>query len=124
MTKKLARQLIEDYVKGWEQADSSRILKPLSDNCLIIESHGPTYNGLEQVKHWVKEWHQEGRVDKWEINSFCFVKNTAFFEWSFTCTTKGGTDSIEGASVVKFKGSKISGIHEYRMTEEAFDYYK
>jgi len=123
MNEKLARQLVNDYVEGWENNDSSRILSPLGGDCFITESHGPTYRGLEQVKKWIDEWYRTGRVNKWNIDSFFFAKDTVFFEWSFTCTIDNKTSSIDGASVVQFKNSKIYHIHEYRMTKPAFDYF-
>ncbi|HSX43967.1 MAG TPA: nuclear transport factor 2 family protein [Candidatus Saccharimonadales bacterium] len=123
MTEKLARQLIDSYVEGWVNNHSSRILGSLSDDCFITESHGPTYRGLEEVKRWIKEWHHTGVVDKWEIDSFFFAKDTAFFEWSFACTIGGKTASIDGASVVQFEDDKIYHIHEYRMTMPEFRAY-
>ncbi len=123
MTEKLARKLIDDYVQGWESGDGARILGCLDKQCFITESHGPTYRGPWQVKRWINEWYKTGKVDKWTIDSFFWTKDIAFFEWSFTCTIKGQTDSIDGASVVQFKGHKILHIHEYRMTQPAFDYF-
>lgn len=52
-----------------------------------------------------------------------FAKDTVFFEWVFTYTIDGRTDSIDGASVVQFDNGKIHHIHEYRMTKPAFDYF-
>jgi len=40
MNEKLARELVNDYVQGWENGDDTRILSPLSDDCIIVESHG------------------------------------------------------------------------------------
>lgn len=124
MDNERARDLVDDYVEGWVNADITRILNPLSDDCNIVESHGPTYYGKEQVKRWADEWYESGKVDKWTIDSFFFTHDTAFFEWSFTCTIDRKTNSIDGASVVQFKGNKIYHIHEYRMAKSAFDYFK
>jgi hypothetical protein len=123
MKEQLARQLVNDYVEGWVGSEITRILSPLSDKCYITESHGPTYHGLKEVERWANEWFKTGKVDKWTTDSFFYTENTAFFEWSFTCTVDGKTDSIDGASVVQFKGDKIYHIHEYRMTKPAFDYF-
>lgn len=123
MDDKTARKLVDDYVEGWVNGDIARILKSLSKDCFIIESHGPTYHGTEEVKKWTDEWYSDGKVDKWDINAFFFANDTAFFEWSFTCTINSKTDSIDGASIVKFTEDKIHHIHEYRMTKPAFDYF-
>ena len=124
MNEKFARELVDNYVLGWESGNEARILSPLSDDCIIVESHGPTYHGTDEARKWIKEWYQNGQVDKWTIDSFFFAHDTAFFEWSFTYTIDGKKDSIDGASVVQFKGNKIYHIHEYRMTKPAFDYFK
>ena len=124
MDNELARQLVDDYIEGWVQSDASRILASLTDDCSVVESHGPTYYGTEQIKKWIDEWYQTGKVDKWNIDSFFFDQDTAFFEWSFTCTINGKTDSIDGASIVQFKNDKIHHVHEYRMTKPAFDYFE
>jgi ketosteroid isomerase-like protein len=123
MNESIARKLVEDYVQGWQINDASRILSSLSDECFITESHGPTYHGPQQVKKWIEEWHKTGKVDKWTIDAFFFANDTAFFEWAFTCTIDGKTDSIDGASLVQIKNDKIYHIHEYRMTKSAFDYF-
>lgn len=123
MTETLARQLVDSYVQGWVNRDASKILNPLLKDCLITESHGPIYHGPAEVKRWIEEWYQTGKVNKWEIDLFFFTKDTAFFEWSFTYIINGQTGSIDGASVVQFKQDKIYHIREYRMTKPAFDYF-
>lgn len=124
MTGKLARQLVDDYIGGWVDSNSTKILSTLASDCIVIESHGPTYNGSKQIKEWINEWYLTGTVDRWDINSFFITKDTAFFEWSFTCSIDGKTSSIDGASIVQFKKEKIVHIHEYRMTKPAFDYFE
>ncbi len=124
MTEKQARKLVEDYNSGWVDGDGSKILSTLSADCIIIESHGPTYHNTDEVKQWMGEWFATGKVDKWDIKTFFFIDDTVFFEWSFACTIDSKTSSIEGVSIVKFKGNKINFIHEYRMTKPAFDYIK
>jgi len=123
MDKRLARKLINEYVGGWIDGDIGKILRPLSNSCYITESHGPTYHGPKEVEKWANEWFETGKVDMWILDSFFYIKNTAFFEWSFTCTISGKTELIDGSSVVQFKRDKIYHIHEYRMTKPAFDYF-
>ncbi|MBI1984605.1 MAG: nuclear transport factor 2 family protein [Candidatus Wildermuthbacteria bacterium] len=122
MNVELAKQLIQKYVDGWKENDIEKIIAPLSDECVIIESHGPTYQGIKQVKKWFEYWVQEkGRVIRWEITSFYFLgeENTAFFEWDFTCNAAGKGHELLGISLVKFSGGKISFLHEYRMTKKS-----
>ena len=55
-----ARQLVETYVGGWRENDLSKILSTLWPDCIIIESHGPTYRGIDTVRRWVESWIAEG----------------------------------------------------------------
>jgi hypothetical protein len=90
---------------------------------VIVESHGPTYRGIDKVKRWVRVWIQsEGKVSRWDIASFHFAGDTAAYEWVFECTAKKKSSYIEGMSVVHFNGNKISYIREYRMTRPSFEW--
>ena len=118
-----AKRLIQTYVCGWRENDIRKILKPLTDDCIIVESHGPTYHGKEQIKQWFDFWEQEkGKVLVWDIRSFYVIDTQyiAFFEWNFVCNVRGKEYRLPGISLVKFKENKICSIHEYRMTHEAY----
>ena len=92
-------------------------------DCLIIESHGPIYRGIDKVKEWIDQWFDAGDVvNQWEITSLHCVDDVAFFEWHFVCTVEGQRHAFGGASLVKFKQQKIVVIQEYRMTAEAFEW--
>lgn len=120
-----ARELIEQYVTGWKENNGEKIICSLTDDCVIIESHGPTYRGVEQVKKWVELWKKEyGTVIKWDITSFYFIETstTAFFEWEFVCNVNNKQYELPGISIVKCTDNKISFLHEYRMTKKTFDW--
>lgn len=117
MLQNKAREAIHSYVYGWKENNPEKILKYLSKDCKIIESHGPTYTGIEKVKKWIKDWFSNGsRVNHWEITSFYFANNAAFFEWEFECEVDNQIDSISGSSIVLFEQNKISYMREYRTT--------
>lgn len=120
-----AKKLIQEYVDGWKESDIDKIIEPLAKNCVIIESHGPTYHGVDQIRNWVRKWIKaNGKVKRWDIKSFYFADKSqvAFFEWGFDCNINGKNYALLGLSVVKFKGKKISFIHEYRMTKNPHDW--
>jgi hypothetical protein len=50
----VATRLVGGYVEGWKAADSDLILDTLEPDCVVIESHGPTYRGRDQVKRWIE----------------------------------------------------------------------
>ncbi len=98
------------------KGDEQLICGPLSEDCLVIESHGPTYRGIPEIKRWIGDWTRSNKVDSWAIKSFVFAHDTACFEWDFRCTCAGTSDGIYGASFVRFTNEKISSICEYRIT--------
>ncbi len=123
--KRLVGQCIQDYINGWRQNDADKIIRTLTEDCVIIESHGPTYHGVEEIRQWVELWQKEkGRVTRWDTTSFYFLEkeNTAFVEWDFACTVSGKDYALPGISVVKFSGEKIAYMHEYRMTKAPYDW--
>ena len=127
MNEQVACYLIQNYLDGWKQLDLSLALLPLSENCVIIESHGPTYRGVEEVKRWIDCWIKTGaKVVRWDLRSFYFLQkeNTAFCEWDFHCVAKKKDYVLMGASLVQFSGDKIKKIHEYCMTHKPYPWVK
>lgn len=123
--KNSAQRLILTYVDGWKKNRIEKILAPLTKDCVIVESHGPTYHGASQIKKWVLFWIKEkGRVLHWDITSFYFLEKEriAFFEWDFACRVRGKDHKLFGISIVKFRNEKISFIHEYRMTKDQYNW--
>lgn len=118
------KKLIETYINGWKANDIDLICQPLSHNCTIIESHGPTYHGIKDVKEWVASWIAgKYKVNKWDIVSLVATKNTAVFEWLFVFSSpKMLKRSIEGISLVKFRKNKIVYWREYRTTKPLYNW--
>lgn len=123
MTKIDALKLVKNYIDGWKQNNLQLILSCLSENCTIIESHGPTYRCRQDIERWFHLWLEAGSsISKWDIRSFAFCENeqTAFCEWDFACQSHGTEYPFSGMSVFRFSDRKISFIHEYRMIRSAF----
>ncbi|MCH8878241.1 MAG: nuclear transport factor 2 family protein [Chloroflexi bacterium] len=115
--------IVERYVEGWKANNPSDILSVLSRDCVIRESHGPTYRGKELVEEWVKEWMRAGNtVERWDVENFVYEWELASFEWDFECTVDGEKRRLLGASVVRFEGREIAEMREYRMTQAPFDW--
>lgn len=125
MAMEAARALFEQYVQGWKDNDIEKVVAPLAEDCVITESHGPTYRGIEMVRKWFDFWlKKEGRVLQWDILSFYFLEkeNIAFAEWNFACNVRGKDYLLPGISVIKYKEGKIAFLHEYRMTKEPYEW--
>ena len=118
-----AQNLVKTYVDGWRRNDAPAIISTLDPHCTIIESHGPTYRGIEMVRQWVGRWFAAGsRIDRWDITSFHFLNDVAAFEWEFVCTVEGQSYRLDGISLVEFAEDKIVALREYRRTEQPFDW--
>ena len=115
------KALIQQYMDGWKSGSEKKILEALAEDCLIIESHGPTYRGKEIIKQWIADWLGQGNViEKWKITSFHACSNTVFCEWIFAYKGKKIREAFEGITIAKLKNGKITDLREYRMT--AFPY--
>jgi ketosteroid isomerase-like protein len=141
MNEQKARFLFEAYFEGWKKNDLNLILSTLADDCIISESHGPTYHGLDHVRQWIENWFSEGStVDRWDITSILITDSLALNtpdedgvegsdpvmaaagEWIFECTVNGEPYRIEGITLMEFKQGKIAILREYRRTQPLFDW--
>jgi len=125
MNRQKASQLIAAYIEGWKINNPAQVIATLATDCVVVESHGPTYRGLDVATQWIESWLNAGNtVDRWDITSFCFdeVKQAAAFEWEFECTSDGVRYEIDGISVAEFAGDKIVALREYRMTETPYEW--
>jgi len=113
---------VTQYFAGWVDSDPTAILSTLSESCLIIESHGPTYRGPAQVMRWVEDWLGSGStVDRWDITSSIGDADRWSVEWEFECTVDGARYAFDGASMITLEGTLISHLREYRTTDPLFD---
>ncbi len=111
------------YVDAWRTADLKRVLDTLATDCVIIESHGPTYRGTDQVRRWIESWFAAGgTIDRWDITSTVAAKESCTIEWLFKCTVDDVSSSFEGASIAHCRGGRIAHLREYRMTESQHEW--
>lgn len=125
--KRFNMELFQQYVNGWKQNHLPLILSCLAEDCIVIESHGPTYQGITDIKRWFEYWKEaNSKIIKWDILSFCFFEQneTAYTEWDFSCVSNKQSYSFPGISLIKFTEEKISFIHEYRMTHQAYPWQR
>lgn len=117
-----AHERVSSYVEGWKAGDIERVLGTLTEDCVVIESHGPTYLGVDRIRRWMESWFRDGgAIPRWDITWLMYAHGTATFEWAFTCTGSWGEASFDGATVVRFRGDRIAHLREYRCTEPPFD---
>jgi ketosteroid isomerase-like protein len=118
-----AEQLVRRYVEGWCEGDAAKILDAVAPDCVVIESHGPTYRGKERIAQWLEAWFGAGgKVHRWEITSLELLGEAGCFEWSFACTWTGKRYDFEGASIIRFEDGKIAYLREYTTTAPLYDW--
>ncbi len=125
MIEKNALELVMQYINGWKQNDIRMITSCLTEDCAVIESHGPTYYSIHNIELWFKYWLEaNSSVLKWDVVSFAFCEKqqTAFCEWDFHCISDNIEYALVGISMIKFSDHKIAFIHEYRMTQPAYEW--
>jgi ketosteroid isomerase-like protein len=123
MDSERARALITSYVEGWRAGDVDRVLSTLTPDCVVIESHGPTYRGAEVVRQWVTSWFRDGgAIPRWDVTSALCEGGSAAFEWVFACTGSWGEATFDGATVVHFRDDRICYLREYRCTDPPYDW--
>jgi hypothetical protein len=118
------KNVIEQYFRSWINNDISIIEEHFSKNIKYIECHGPEYNGINQVKHWFKDWHNGNNVLKWDIKRFIGNKNIIVVEWFFECEYNKNISSFDGVSIIEFdEDNKIILVKEFESkTEHVFPY--
>ena len=123
MGKTVASQLVHAYIEGWKTGDREKILSTLDPACIVIESYGPTYRGIEMVGRWIASWFAAGnQVNHWDITSLYIMNDACFFEWTFECIYAGNPSTFEGASIAQLQDEKISFLREYAMTSPRYDW--
>lgn len=117
-----AYNLISNYITGWVENNPEKILESLTDDCVIVESHGPVYRGRQHVSGWLEGWIQgESKVTKWDMLSFLYADGLAAFQWDFACRTRDVAYHFKGMSHVGFQDGKIAEIREYCMTNQPYE---
>ncbi len=113
--------MLHRYIDGWKKKNEREILEPLSDDCLIIESHGPMYQGKENVRKWIADWFEKGNhIEKWEIKTFYLCSGHFVSEWIFAYQNPEVREEFEGITIAKVENGKISALREYRSTASPF----
>ncbi len=121
MNKEDSKKLITTYIDGWKRNEVNAILSSLSENCSIVESHGPRFEGKQEVKQWVEEWiARKSKVIEWEIESHIHENEKSAITWSFRCNDRGTEHAISGASLIRFHEDRIAEIFEYMRTQEPY----
>ena len=106
---------IQQYMQGWLTQNENMLLETLSPGVHIIESHGPEYEGLSEVRQWFRTWHTAGQVLRWDALCFLHQGEETVVKWCFECRYDGHVDGFDGLSLIRFSpDGRILAIEEYQ----------
>ena len=60
---------IRSWFSMWLEGKAGDLTALFTPDVQYIESWGPEYRGVSQVRHWFQEWNTRGRVLVWELRS-------------------------------------------------------
>jgi hypothetical protein len=107
--------VIKQYFNSWIQKDIGIIEKHFSKNIKYIESYGPEYNGINQIKQWFNNWNNGNNLLKWDIKRFIENKNTIAVEWFFECEYNREISFFDGVSIIEFdENDRIILVKEFQ----------
>jgi ketosteroid isomerase-like protein len=108
--------LLRDYAAGWLAGDIEMVLETVADDVVIVESHGPRYQGAPALRAWLEAWVSGGDlVHRWEITRLIESADgaAAAAEWDFACTAAGVRYDILGATIATARNGRLTSITEY-----------
>lgn len=60
---------IRSWFSMWLEGKAGDLTALFTPDVQYIESWGPEYRGVSQVRHWFQEWNTRGRVLVWELGA-------------------------------------------------------
>lgn len=117
---------MKDYLAAWNEHDATKAANFLAEDVVYLDaSVGKAINGRAEAKKSVIEAFMNAVPNlKWEsIGELVVNNNTVAFEWKFSGTNTGDwsdgtkasnkTFSINGMSIFRFNGNKITYQGDY-----------
>lgn len=107
------------YFDCWLSQNGAPLAQLFNPDVVYTECYGPEYIGLAQVQRWFHDWHEHGRVLRWDIQAVHELPNLLVCEWYFECCCDGHTDGFNGVSLVTFdEAGRILTLREFSSKAE------
>lgn len=120
----------EDTVRRWftmwlEKTDLG-IPDIFAEDATYIESWGPEYHGVENIRHWFREWNTRGTVLQWDIRQFFHKEDQTVVQWYFRNRMNDGrVEAFDGLSLIRWTPEgKIRLLQEFGCNESRYDPYR
>ena len=86
---------IRSWFSMWLEGKAGDLTALFTPDVQYIESWGPEYRGVSQVRHWFQEWNTRGRVLVWELRSILHDGDRSVAEGYFKNTVDALPDPLE-----------------------------
>ena len=118
--------MVQKWFEMWLNQNSQGIEELFCRDAIYVESWGPKYTGLNDIRHWFEEWNTRGTVLQWDIKQFFHKGNQTIVEWYFkNKMNAGNVEAFEGMSLIKWTSDdKIALLKEFGCNENRYDPYK
>ena len=106
--------MVQKWFEMWLNQNSQGIEELFCRDAIYVESWGPKYTGLKDIRHWFEEWNTRGSVKTWEIKQIFHKDEKTIVEWYFCNEMKDGRkEEFDGLSLIKWENGKICFLKEY-----------
>ena len=116
---------IRSWFSMWLEGQAGDLTELFALDVQYIESWGPEYHGVSQVRHWFEEWNTRGKVLAWDIRGFFHREDRTVVEWYFENKMHDGTAEIfDGLSLIDWDGDdRICRLQEFGCNLHRYDPY-
>lgn len=112
----MREDIIKNWFNAWNNPDWDDFESTFTSDIFYVESWGPYYSGIEQIKIWFNKWHINHKLAYWNINRIYTIDGTSIVEWTFSCSDGKSVNTFEGNSIIEWDNLKIKVLKEYAST--------
>ena len=107
--------ILRRWFSMWLEGQAGDLTELFALDVQYIESWGPEYHGVSQVRHWFEEWNTRGKVLAWDIRGFFHREDRTVVEWYFENKMETGKkEGFEGISLIEWTDNdKIKSLKEF-----------
>lgn len=117
-------QIIRDYFNSWINKDFSKLDQWFHNDMFYRECYGATYQGLAELKAYIKVAAKKQTVLKWTIFKIEQTTSCEFVVTWFFQAKEEKEYCFDGVSLIDFSGLKIKKVVEYSTKHETYRPYK
>lgn len=118
------KQIIRNYFESWIKKDFANLDQWFQEDMFYRECYGATYQGLDELKAYIKVASKRQTVLKWAIFK---IEQTVSGQFVVTWFFKAKEEKeycFDGVSLIDFAGLKIKRVVEYSTKHETYRPYE